>query len=355
MSNIAKIRQAMLKENISALLLTNETDRQYATGFNSSYGYALILIDGAFFITDTRYIEAATERIKDTAVLESTNEKSGSAILRDILKKSDIKELGVQEESLSYSSYLQLEKELGVSFVPAQKITLSLRRSKDRFEVEHMTTAQRIAEKAFDHVLGLIKEGQTEKEIAAQLEYQMTRNGSEGMAFSTICVSGENSSRPHGVPGGRRIRRGDFITMDFGCTINGYCSDMTRTVALGSANEEMRRVYSTVLDAQLAAIAALRPGVTGSSVDKVARDIITSAGYGDYFGHGLGHSVGLDIHESPNTSPRDNSILPTGAVITCEPGIYIPGRFGVRIEDMLYLGEKGTQNLTKAPKELIIL
>lgn len=355
MSNIKKIRSSIIQEGLPALLLTNRADRQYATGFASSFGYALILTDGAYFITDTRYIEAAAERIKDATVLQTTKDKDAPAMLREILNGRNIKTVGVQEDSLSYSSYLRLEEELGVKFAPGQKITLELRKSKEKYEMDFIVAAQRIAEKALDHVLGFIKEGLTEKEVAAELEYRMARNGAEGIAFETICVSGENSSRPHGTPGGRKLRRGDFITMDFGCRVGGYCSDMTRTVALGSATDEMRRVYATVLEAQLAGIAALRPGIEGKLVDKAARDVIEKAGYGEYFGHGLGHSVGLDIHEDPNTNTRETSLLPAGAVITSEPGIYLPGRFGVRIEDMLLLTENGAENLTLAPKNLIIL
>ena len=355
MSNIKKIQSAMKEKGIKALLLTDELDRQYASGFHSTDGYMLILPGYACFITDSRYIEAAQSSVQDAAVLMSSGGNSQNEIVRRILEEHGVTELGVQEYSLSYGGYMHLENKLGVKFVPAQDITLSLRQTKERYEVDSIISAQRIAEKALDFVLGFIKDGLTEKEIAAELEYRMAKNGSEGLAFDTICVSGENSSRPHGVPTGRKIRMGDFITMDFGCKINGYCSDMTRTVALGRVTDEMKTVYDTVLKAQLAGISAARAGIAGKLVDKAARDVIESAGYGEYFGHGLGHSVGLFIHESPNANTREERILPAGAVITCEPGIYLPGRFGVRIEDMLLITETGYVNLTEAPKNLIIL
>lgn len=354
MSNVSKIKKSLSDKGLPALLLTDGLDMRYATGFFAE-GSVIVFPEEAFLITDSRYIEAAKEAVKGVEVLMSSVESSETAILKGLLEERGVSVLGVQDESLSYAAYLRLREKLGVEFVPAQDLTIKLRQAKEPWEVQCIETAQRIAEKALDFVLGFIKEGLTEKEVAAELEYQMAKNGSQGLAFETICVSGENSSRPHGVPTDRRLRKGDFITMDFGCKIDGYCSDMTRTVALGPISDEMRRVYETVLEAQLAGIAAARAGIPGRDVDKAARDVIEKAGYGEFFGHGLGHSVGLLIHEGPNTNPREERILPVGAVITSEPGIYLPGRFGVRIEDMLLLTEKGCRNLTKAPKNLIIL
>ncbi len=355
MANIKKIQQAMQTEGLSALLLSDELDRLYASGFHTSDGAVLILRDSAYFITDSRYIETANEYVKDAKVLQSTTDNKQNDIIKKILADSSVAQLGAQDESLSYSEYLRLQETLGVKLIPAQSITSGLREIKERWEVDNMVAAQRIAEKALDYVLGIIKPGLTEKELAAELEYQMARNGAEGLAFETICVSGANSSRPHGVPSDKKIENGDFVTMDFGCKINGYCSDMTRTVAVGSVNDEMRRVYDVVLKAQLAGIAAAKAGVVGREMDKAARDVIEAAGYGEYFGHGLGHSVGLYIHENPNANLRETRQLPAGAVVTSEPGIYLPGRFGVRIEDMVYLTADGCEVLTKAPKNLIIL
>ena len=355
MANIKKIQQAMVNKGLPALWLYDELDRLYATGFLTSDGAVIILPDRAFFITDSRYIEAAKEKIRDSEVLLCTAEDRESDIMRRILSENGITQLGAQDGSLSYSEYLRMQETLGVKLVPAQDITKTLREVKERFEVESIVSAQRIAEKALDHVLGLIRPGLTEKDIAAELEYQMTKNGAEGLAFETICVAGANSSRPHGVPTFNRLKAGDFITMDFGCRVNGYCSDMTRTVALGSVTDEMRRIYETVLAAQSAGEKAAHAGVLGRQMDKAARDVIEGAGYGEYFGHGLGHSVGLYIHEGPNANSRESRPLPAGAVVTCEPGIYIPGKFGVRVEDMLYITEQGAENLTNAPKNLIIL
>jgi len=349
LANIKKIQQAMSKEGLNALWLYDELDRLYASGFHTSDGAVLILRDKAYFITDFRYIEAATEKVEGAEVVLCTPANKESDIIRKILSENGITELGAQDGSLSYREYLSMQETLGVSFVPSQQITTALREVKERFEVDSMIAAQRIAEKALDFVLGKICPGMTENEIAAELEYQLKRNGAEGLAFETICVAGANSSRPHGVPSEYKLKVGDFVTMDFGCKTNGYCSDMTRTVALGSVT------YETVLRAQLAGEKAAIGGVIGRDMDKAARDVIESAGFGEYFGHGLGHSVGLYIHEGPNASPKGDRPLPEGAVVTNEPGIYIPGKFGVRIEDMLFIKKDGAENLTKAPKNLIIL
>ncbi|NCB73484.1 MAG: aminopeptidase P family protein [Clostridia bacterium] len=355
MSNIKKIQQAMLSEGLDALWLYDELDRLYASGFLTSDGAVVILPEKAYFITDSRYIEAARLEVRDAEVIMCTNTDRESDIIKRILNENGITELGVQDGSLSYREYLRMQGILDISFVPSQNITAALREIKERCEVDNIVRAQRIAEKALDFVLGFIKPGLTEREVTAEIEYQMTRNGAEGLAFETICVTGANTSRPHGVPSDNKLKSGDFVTMDFGCKINGYCSDMTRTVALGSVTGEMRRVYETVLEAQLAGERAAHAGVIGRDMDKAARDIIENAGYGEYFGHGLGHSVGLYIHESPNASPREGRPLPAGTVVTNEPGIYLPGKFGVRIEDMLHITKDGAENLTKAPKNLIIL
>lgn len=355
MDNIINIQASMKQEKLRALLLTDEVDRRYAAGFLTSDGVVLILEDSAYFITDSRYIEAAREQVSGAQVLLCTNENKETDIVRRLLGEAGISEIGAQEKSLSYSDYLSMQETLKVSFVPAQKITAALREVKQSYEVENMVAAQRIAECALDFVLGFIKPGLTEKEVAAELEYRMMKNGAETLAFETICVAGTNTSRPHGVPSQNKLQCGDFITMDFGCKINGYCSDMTRTVCLGNPTDEMRKVYRTVFEAQAAGERAAHAGVIGTEMDRAARDVIENAGYGEYFGHGLGHSVGLHIHEPPNANPRGTRPLPAGTVVTCEPGIYLPGKFGVRLEDMLLITQAGCENLTKAPKNLIIL
>ena len=231
----------------------------------------------------------------------------------------------------------------------------ALRAAKDDGEIALMTKAQEITDRAFSEILKFIQPGMTEQEIAAKLQYDMLRFGAEKMSFDPIVVSGPNGSLPHGIPSAKQVQQGEFITMDFGCKYGGYCSDMTRTVALGEPTGEMQKVYQTVLEAQLAGIAVTKAGVPGKSIDAAARKVIEDAGYGEYFGHGYGHSLGIEIHESPNANTREETLLPVGAVVSAEPGIYLPGKFGVRIEDVTVLTADGCMVLTKSPKELIIL
>ena len=256
---------------------------------------------------------------------------------------------------MTVQDYRRYGKALTCELLPASELLWQLRAVKDAQELEAMVSAQRIAERALDDILGELRPGVSEKEIAARLQYLMLHYGASDMSFDPIVVSGPNGSLPHGVPSERLLRQGEFVTMDFGCVYQGYCSDMTRTVAIGFATDEMRTVYQTVLDAQRAGIAAARAGVTGREVDGAARAVITAAGYGDYFGHSFGHGVGVEIHESPNAAPSHEAPLPAGAVIYAEPGIYLPGKLGVRIEDVILLTEDGCRNLTEAPKELLIL
>jgi Xaa-Pro aminopeptidase len=222
-------------------------------------------------------------------------------------------------------------------------------------EVENIRTAQRITEEALSETLKLINDRITEKDLALELEYRMRKKGADGISFDLITISGKKTSMPHGVPGDRKIQKGDFITMDFGVIYQGYCSDMTRTVALGHATEEMKKVYDTVLQAQLAGIAATKAGVTGKQIDAAARQVITDAGYGDYFGHGYGHSLGMEVHESPNCNPKGETPMAENMVTSAEPGIYLPGKFGVRIEDVVVFTKDGCEILTASPKNLIII
>jgi Xaa-Pro aminopeptidase len=242
-----------------------------------------------------------------------------------------------------------------VQLIPAQQLLDTLRTVKDMEEKRRIQAAQAIAERAFDEILGILSPEMTEQEAAAELVARMLRHDAERMSFDPIVVAGPNSSRPHGEPSAAKIGRGRFLTMDFGCISGGYCSDMTRTVAFGPVSDEMRNVYDTVLRAQEAGIRAVRAGGTGKAGAAAARAVIAAARYGSYFGHSFGHGIGIEIHERPNAAPSSDQPLPAGAVISAEPGIYLPGRFGVRIEDMLFVTESGCENLTHAPKELIVL
>ena len=357
MNNIAKIQKQLEVQGLDAVLITDEKNQRYATGFPITDGAVFVSRDRAWLITDSRYIEAATAAVAGSGitVVLYTKEHGLTDCLREAIRESGAEKLAAEDRKLSYSEYLAYEKDLGRELLGAGDMFITLRAVKSGEELESMREAQRISEKALEAVLHTIKPGMTEKQVAAELVYHMLLNGSEANSFDPIVVTGSKTSLPHGVPGDKVIQAGDFLTMDFGCLKNGYCSDMTRTVAVGYATEEMRSVYDVVLRAQLAGIDAARAGIQGKVIDAAARKVITDAGYGEYFGHGFGHSLGLDIHERPNANPAGEAIMPEGSVCSAEPGIYIPGRFGVRIEDVMILRENGAEVITRSPKELIIL
>ena len=355
MNHLSAIKAAVKAAEFDALLITSPSNRRYATGFPSTAGMTLVTAEEAWFFVDSRYIEAAGKAITGAAVEMTDNVNTYVVKLNALIESRGIKTLAVEDEAMSHAEFLEYEKKLKAALVPGQKLLSGLRQSKTEDEIERMIKAQRISEKALEEVLALIKPGITEKEIAAELTYRMLRLGAENNSFDPIVVTGVKSSMPHGVPGDVKVAAGDFVTMDFGCIWDGYCSDMTRTVAVGHATEEMKKVYATVLEAQLAGIAAARAGVPGKEIDGAARELIARAGYGEYFGHGYGHSLGLDIHEAPNANQTNAEPMPLNAVCSAEPGIYLPGRFGVRLEDVMILRADHAEVITKAPKELIIL
>ena len=342
-------------DGLDAILLTGEANCYYATGFMGE-GIALVTRRGSWYFTDSRYTEAADKAIGDAAVIrEVSREKPFSALINEALAEAGAEKAGFEEQRMTVAEHAVYSEKLHCTLTPASSLMTELRGSKDEEELSCMTAAQRIAEGALEQILKEIRPGMTEKEIAARLNYLMVSAGAEKTAFDTIVASGPNGSMPHAVPGMRKVREGDFITMDFGCVYKGYCSDMTRTVALGRPSDEMRNVYDIVLQAQLAGIAAAKAGVTGAVIDGAARKVIQDAGYGVYFGHSFGHSLGIDIHEAPNAAPGNDKPMPDGAVVSAEPGIYLPGKFGVRIEDVMILRPDGAQVITKAPKALLVL
>ncbi len=339
-----------------AALIFSEANRFYYTGFAASDGALLVKPNGAVFYTDSRYTEAAERKLGKAYVRDSAKLYEA---LNETFRSEGIKTVAVENDRLTLQEFSRLRKELPeVSFVSDETLTVLINEArgvKTNAETEQIKAAQRIAEAAFDYILGFIKPGLTEKEVQLELDYRMLRSGADALSFDTIAVSGVNSSLPHGVPSDKKIEPGDFLTLDFGAVKNGYHSDMTRTVAVGSVNEEQKRVYETVLHAQLASLELLKEGVSCFDADKAARDVIKAAGWGDCFGHGTGHGVGVEIHEYPRLSPLSGAVLKAGNVVTVEPGIYLPGKFGVRIEDMALITETGSVNLTNCPKELIVL
>jgi len=346
---------SLLGEEVDGLLLTSRYSRHYGAEFDISEGVAVVSRKGCRYFTDARYIESAEKGIKGFEVLPINQFTGFVQRINDAIVDFGISKLGYEENYLTVAELHNYEKNLKAELTPFNKQINGFRGVKEEWELDLMRKAQAIADKAFSEVLGRIKVGMTELELQAELIYLLYKNGAMGLSFDPIVVSGPNTSLPHGVACERKIQEGDFVTMDFGVLYHGYCSDMTRTVAVGYATEEMKKVYDTVLQAQLAGIAASKAGVVGKEIDAAARKVITDAGYGEYFGHGYGHSLGLEIHEAPNPNPGNPNPMPLGAVASAEPGIYLPGKFGVRIEDVVIFQENGTENITGSPKNLIIV
>ncbi|MBQ6380086.1 MAG: aminopeptidase P family protein [Clostridia bacterium] len=358
MNTKIKALQQSLPAGIDAAVITSEPNRNYLLGFASSNGTLVVAREEAFFFTDSRYITAAQQAVKGAQVLLEKGRPLAN--LKAFLAEKPYKVLAIEAQHTSVEAYRILQSELAACTLDAsgaldRLLLNTLRRKKSPQEVEKIRAAQAITDACFEHILSFIKEGMTEKEIQLEMDYFMLSHGADALSFETIVASGENSAKPHAVPGKRRVQKGDFITMDFGAVVDFYHSDMTRTVALGEPDAAMVEVYNTVLFAQNAAIAAAKSGAKCVEIDATARNIIKAAGYGDYFGHGLGHGVGVEIHEEPCFNTVSKEVFQEGDVVTVEPGIYLPGRFGVRIEDMIYHSASGILNLTESEKKLLVL
>ena len=353
MKNLEKYL-TLLDGEVDGLLLTSRYSRHYGAEFDIAEGVAIVTKNGCRYFTDSRYIESAENGIKGFEVL-IVDGVGYMKRINDAIADFGVTALGYEENYLTVAEFMGYEKNLNAKLVPYNKEINGFRGVKEAWELAIMRKAQDITDKAFAEVLPRIKAGMTELELQAELIYCLYKNGATGLAFDPIVVSGPNTSLPHGVACERVIQEGDFVTMDFGALYQGYCADMTRTVAVGHATEEMEKIYNTVLEAQLAGLAVSKAGVPGKDIDGAARKVITDAGYGPYFGHGYGHSLGLEIHESPSPNGRNADGMPLGAVASAEPGIYLPGKFGVRIEDTCVYLENGIEILTHSPKNLIIV
>lgn len=339
-----------------AILIISPENRRYFTSFPSSNGFLLVNADRAVFITDGRYIEAAEKQAQNCEVVL---QKRIFPQIAEILKEMNCRHLLVEASRMNLDFYNSLKgsaKDVKIlTDTSLDSMINTFRSVKTKDELDSIKAAQKITDDAFSHICTFIKEGVTEKEIGLELDFYMLSHGGEALSFETIAISGENTSMPHGVPGERHIQNGDFITMDFGTVVNGYHSDMTRTVAVGYATDEMKTVYETVKKAQEKCISGIKAGLTGIECDALARDVIKSGGFGEYFTHSTGHGVGIEIHEFPNLNLSNDIPLVPGQIVTVEPGIYIPNKFGVRIEDMVCITENGCEDLTGSPKDLIIL
>lgn len=340
-----------------AALVFSERNRRYFTQFPATDGALLVTVEKAYLLMDFRYEEAARMQAK---YCEVTGFESMGTTLASLIKKHGLKAIYLETDKLSVAQAHRFEKlfaENGAQALLDDSLDSVIRQQrmiKSPEEVKKIEASQAITDAAFQHILPRIREGVTERDLALEIEFFMRKNGAENVAFDLIVAAGKNGSQCHAVPSDNPVRRGDFVTMDTGALLDGYHSDMTRTVALGHVSDEQRAIYQKILEAQLAVIDAAKPGVPCCDVDKVARDIIEKD-YPGTFGHGLGHGVGFEIHEWPRFSKLDPTPCAEGMVITDEPGIYLPGKCGVRIEDMLLITANGCRSLTKSPKELIEL
>ena len=355
MTKLQRFQEALTALEVDAALISSETNQRYLSDFHYTDGYLLITSRRAFLLADFRYLEAAQASVQGFEVIRPEGDMK--TCLLSLMRDHGVTRVALEDASLSCADYQSFSKSFeGITLCTgASEILKDLRTIKTEEELHRIERAQAITDLAFDHILGYLSPDVTEKDVALELEFFMRKHGADASAFDIIAVSGPASSLPHGVPSDIKLRSG-FLTMDFGAKLNGYCSDMTRTVVIGRADEDMKRVYNTVLSAQMAALDALSEGIGCRAADEVARNVIRQAGFGEYFGHSLGHGVGLDVHEAPSLSPRakENAILRRGNIVTVEPGIYLEGRYGCRIEDMIAIDHNGQiRNLTKSPKHLI--
>lgn len=356
-NRIQNLRGKLKANNLEAYALASQESSEgpntrYLTGFKGSFGITIVTENQALFYTNGIYSEAANSQIKHMDVRPVKNLES----LPELLQKLGPKQVGLNASHVSLAYYNQIKEAApDFHFVACDDFVAELRQVKDQDEINNIRKAQEITDKTFAHILDYMKPGMTEKEIAWEMETFMRKQGADGLAFPIIVASGPNSSLPHHETGERTIQANDFVLFDFGAKWDGYCSDMTRTVCMGTPSDKQAEIYNLVLGAQLASLDAIKAGLQGEIADEAGRSIISNGGYGEQFGHGTGHGVGLEIHEAPSLSNVRKSVLPNQAVVTIEPGIYLEGWGGVRIEDMAVVTENGVENLTKTSKDLIAL
>lgn len=354
-TNLARLIES-IPEDIEGVIITSCPNQYYFVNFSSPGGVLLVTRNGGYFFTDFRFIEAAKKKAKNCDVYLKKDLKKQLSIL---FLNQNVKTLTLETDYITYNDYRNFEEIISpvklCSDSRVNDIILKLRQIKNAFEIQSLRTAQKMTDEAFLYILNFISPGKSELELVMELGTHMAKQGSENHSFEFIFCTGTNTSLPHGGGAERVVQNGDFVMMDFGAAVNGYSADMTRTVAVGNVTEEQRQVYQTVLNAQNIAIEAIAPNRVCCDIDRIARDYIDQAGYKNSFGHGLGHSLGLEIHESPKFNSECHDVLKSGMVMTIEPGIYLEGRFGIRIEDMVIITNNGCENLTTSNKELIIL
>lgn len=353
MEKIIKIRQALQELNLDAIMINSPINRRYVTGFTGSAGTVIVSHDEAIFITDFRYTEQAAEQAKDFTVVE--HKKLMEEEVKSQLTRLQVKRLGFEKNHVTYATYDRYRDLLDAELVPTSEVIEKIRLVKTPEELAILKKAAEIADAAFEHIQKYIKPGVKEIEVSNELEFFMRRQGAAGSSFDTIVASGFRSAMPHGVASTKEIQSGELVTLDYGALYNGYVSDITRTVAVGEISDELRKIYDTVLEAQLRGVNGIKPGMTGIEADALTRDYIKGQGFGEYFGHSTGHGIGLEVHEGPGLSFRSELKLEPGMVVTVEPGIYIPNVGGCRIEDDIVITETGNERLTTSSKELVQL
>ena len=353
MEKLAKLRQALVEHQIDALLITSGYNRRYITDFTGTAGVAIVSQERAIFITDFRYTEQASKEIKGFEIVQHSK-----TLIEEVsaqVEKMGVKNLGFEKDDMTYAMFESYQKAVKEELVPVSGLIEKIRLIKTPQEINIIKAAADIADAAFEHIITYITAGKTELEVSNELEFFMRKQGASSSSFDIIVASGLRSALPHGVATDKIIEKGDFVTLDFGALYNGYVSDVTRTVAVGEPSEQLKEIYQIVLDSQMLSLEKIKPGMTGVEADAVARDYIKSKGYGEAFGHSLGHGIGLEVHEGPGLSFRSNIVLEEGMVITIEPGIYLPGVGGVRIEDDSIMTATGNSKITHSTKELLIL
>ncbi|MDU0199829.1 MULTISPECIES: Xaa-Pro peptidase family protein [Paenibacillus] len=351
---IERLRKVMQEQNLPAVLITNAYNRTYVSGFTGSSGYVLITLDRAILLTDFRYMTQAPQQAKLFEVVE--HQAKVMETVKGLLNQQGITQLGFEQGDVSYGDFLSYQAALpGIELLPTAKLVEGIRMVKDDVELQVMQEAADLADQTFSHILSYIKPGVKELDIALEIEMFIRKNGGTSTSFETIVASGERSALPHGKASDRVLQINEFVKLDFGAYYKGYCSDITRTVMLGKPTDKHKEIYDIVLEAQLNCLANLKPGIAGREGDAYARDVIVKHGYGEYFGHGTGHGLGMEVHESPRLSKTEDTILTPGMVVTVEPGIYLPGFGGVRIEDDAVITDTGIKILTNSTKDFLII
>ena len=354
LARLKRLRDKLKEKDYQAILITKPENRYYLSGFSGTLAHLLITQKKAYLLTDFRYLEQAKKEASNYKIVKI--KKKSLNTLKELTEKLKLDNLAFEAGDVSYQQYEKYEKNLSLKLISDKNLVEDLRLIKDESEIKKIKSAVEITDKAFENIISEIKLGMSERELALKLEFQQKELGAEANAFDFIAASGPRSSLPHGVASDKLIAKDELITLDFGAVKDGYHSDMTRTIFTGQkANSKQKELYSIVLKAQQEALAAIKAGKKTSEIDKLARDIIVDAGYGDYFGHGLGHGVGLEIHEAPRLSQRSDTVLKEGMVVSVEPGIYLTEEFGVRIEDLVVVKKDGIINLTESTKEFICL